>query len=289
MKIHFNVNHLIATVCNVDVADFEYYLEKGTKPTKVLTRLGVEPNLVSSVGGLKLATTADEINEVYANKAIKSCMTKEPVGKFYEANGIAVLHTKAFRVLVGINGQGIAPRGYGYQNTSVYPLIKDYFQPDVYEGPGSTFVDHKANFTRVDGTQEVIDSVLVEITNAEGKASIEEHNLFDWWGPVWLNRIPDQAQPGYVLHLPDRGCKVKLLEVRRTEILNTITYEGVIKRPVLVRPEGAFVPYLDFEAECKNFYSSYDPAYYHDWQGWEEWDEELTNLLTFNHDNRSQL
>lgn len=275
----FNVNELIATVCGVDVATFEKYLAKGTKATKVLARMGVEPNLVASVGGLKLATTAEEINAVYSNKDIRSCMTCEEVGLFYEANGIAVLYTKAFRVLVGIEGKGIAPRGYGYQNTSIYPLIKDYFQPNVYEGPGNTFTDHKTTFRKIEGHQEIIDNVLVEFVNGEGKVSTEEHSLLDWWGPIWLNQIPEEAQPGYVLHFLDgnnRECKVTLLEVRKTSILKTSEYEDIIQRPVLTRPEDSYVPYLDFQAECKDFYSPYDPDYYDG--GWEDWDEEMSNF-----------
>lgn len=107
------LNAVIAKSANVNLEAYEALLVRGMKPTKALYRLGVEQQLAGILGTLKLAVTEEEINEVYANSSIKSCMTGVEVGEFYSRINIAVIHSDRYRCLVSLDLNWKSKRGYG--------------------------------------------------------------------------------------------------------------------------------------------------------------------------------
>lgn len=107
------LNQIVASAANVDLVEYEALLTRGTKPSKALYRLGVEQQLAGIIGTLKIANTAEEINKVYNDTSIPSCMTTKDVGPFYARHGFSVLHNDRYRVLINLEKEWISERGYG--------------------------------------------------------------------------------------------------------------------------------------------------------------------------------
>lgn len=128
-----NLIELQAAVCSVSVESFTNLLNKGVKPTKALYRLGVEQQLAGIVGTLKLAVTSEEINSVYENEGIKSCMTNHDVGPFYSHIGLQVLYNDRYRCVVNLKNNWKAPRGYGFLHqildTVIGKVLKNKYDP----------------------------------------------------------------------------------------------------------------------------------------------------------------
>lgn len=127
------LNQLVAKTVNVDVEAYESLLTRGTKPTKALFRLGVEQQLAGILGTLKIATSIEEINEVYANIGVKSCMTGWNVGEFYNFFNISVIYNDRYRCLVNLEKEWKSSRGYGILCYQLDDLLSTVLSKKVRE------------------------------------------------------------------------------------------------------------------------------------------------------------
>lgn len=140
------LNQLVAKAVNVDVEAYESLLTRGTKPTKALFRLGVDQQLAGMIGTLKIATTAEEINEVYANEGVKSCMTGLNVGEFYNFFNISVIYNDRYRCLVNLKKEWKSSRGYGilcYQLDDLLSTVLTGIVNDITEFKSETVMTLK--------------------------------------------------------------------------------------------------------------------------------------------------
>ena len=129
-----NLVTIMAKATNVSVVELEALILRGVKPTKALYRLGVDQQIAGMIGTLKIASTEEEINTVYANEQVKSCMTCKPVGGFYSAIGMSVLYNDRFRVLVDLKTGWRSGRGYGVLCYKLDDLLfnSGIFNTDTY-------------------------------------------------------------------------------------------------------------------------------------------------------------
>ncbi len=126
-----NLNSIIAKILKINVRDFETLVNvRGMRPVKAAIRLGAEPEKAQIFAGLKLATTASEIDAVYANENVRSCQTGNAPGQFYSDNGIGVIYSNNYRCLVNPKTNSLAIRhgwsGYGYHRDVISPVLLQY-------------------------------------------------------------------------------------------------------------------------------------------------------------------
>ena len=124
------VNSLIANILNIDLAEFEVFLGRGMKPVKAAVRLGADLMVAQIIAGLKLATTAEEINTVYASN-ILSCMKDQPVGEFWEYNNVQCLYTSNFRILCQWERGALFPKAYGFHHEVGRELLLPFMGESV--------------------------------------------------------------------------------------------------------------------------------------------------------------
>jgi len=101
-------------------------LARGTKPGKAARKAmpTCAPEVLEVFGSAKLAVTVYEINEAY-NTPVKSCMTGKPVGDYYSKNGIGVIWTNNFRILVRLKDMQPVVRAYGFHGHLVDKFIRE--------------------------------------------------------------------------------------------------------------------------------------------------------------------
>lgn len=124
--MQLDIQAVVASILEIDVTSFKTGLAKGQKPTKLACKLGADYHKASLLASLNLAVTAAEINAVYADETIRSCMTGKNVGDYYTQMGVACLQGANFRALVVEKG-GVfyTPRCYGVAMDAVADLLGD--------------------------------------------------------------------------------------------------------------------------------------------------------------------
>lgn len=121
-----DIQTLVASILGIDATAFKTGLAKGQKPVKLACKLGADYYKASLLASLSLAVTAAEINTVYADETIRSCMTGKNVGDYYTQLGVACLHGANFRALVVEKGGVLyTPRCYGVAMDAVADLLGD--------------------------------------------------------------------------------------------------------------------------------------------------------------------
>jgi hypothetical protein len=130
------LNVIIANLLSIDPEAFQAAVTRGTRPVKAALKLGADIQMAQLVAALQLATSAEEIDTVYADQRTKSCMVGYNVGEFYSAHGIGVIHAPNYRRLVGLETGVLAPRGYGFHGEKVDELLGDR----VMEGQGDSIL-----------------------------------------------------------------------------------------------------------------------------------------------------
>ena len=132
-----NLNTVICAILNISEQDFTRLVkERGMKPTKAAIRLGADPREAQLFAGLKLATSAQHIDEVYANTNILSCMQGQNVGKFYEANDFGVIYSDNFRCLINVKTGALVRSnhrstfGYGYHRDQICHVLAEHYTSD---------------------------------------------------------------------------------------------------------------------------------------------------------------
>lgn len=121
-----DIQTLVASILGIDATSFKIGLAKGQKPVKLACKLGADYHKASLLASLKLAVTSAEINTVYADETIRSCMTGKKVGDYYTQMGVACLHGANFRALVVEKGGVLyTPRCYGVAMDAVADLLGD--------------------------------------------------------------------------------------------------------------------------------------------------------------------
>ena len=118
------LNIVISSLLNIDEIKFQAGLDKGQKPSKLAIKLGANQTHAQYFAGLKLAISAEEINEAYASH-IRSCMTDKPVGEFYAMNGIGVIWGPQFRILVNTSNGVLGSSSYGMDRDYIHPILSD--------------------------------------------------------------------------------------------------------------------------------------------------------------------
>lgn len=121
-----DIQTLVASILGIDSTAFKIGLAKGQKPVKLACKLGADYHKASLLASLNLAVTATEINAVYADETIRSCMTGKTVGDYYAQMGVSCLHGANFRALV-VEKDGVlyTPRCYGVAMDAVADLLGD--------------------------------------------------------------------------------------------------------------------------------------------------------------------
>lgn len=123
-----NINQIVAKLANVSQKEYTDLVEvRGMRPSKALFRLGVEQQLAGLLGTLKLASTADEIDIVYSNTQVLSCMTGQPVGEFYAHLDLQVIYNDRYRCVVEVQSNWASPRGYGILCHKLDPILRQVF------------------------------------------------------------------------------------------------------------------------------------------------------------------
>ena len=132
-----NLNTVICAILNISEQDFSNLVQvRGMKPTKAAIRLGADPREAQLFAGLKLATSAQHIDEVYANTNILSCMLGQNVGKFYEANDFGVIYSDNFRCLINVKTGALVRSnhrstfGYGYHRDQICHVLAEHYTSD---------------------------------------------------------------------------------------------------------------------------------------------------------------
>lgn len=124
--MQLDIKTLVASILWIDSTAFKKGLAKGQKPVKLACKLGADYHKASLLASLNLAVTAAEINTVYADETIRSCMTGKKVGEYYAQMGVACLHGANFRALVVEKGGVLyTPRCYGVAMDAVADLLGD--------------------------------------------------------------------------------------------------------------------------------------------------------------------
>ena len=124
--MQLDIQTLVASILGIDATAFKKGLAKGQKPVKLTCKLGADYHKASLLASLNLAVTAAEINAVYADETIRSCMTGKKVGDYYAQMGVSCLHGANFRALV-VEKEGVfyTPRCYGVAMDAVADLLGD--------------------------------------------------------------------------------------------------------------------------------------------------------------------
>lgn len=138
-----NLNSIIAQILNINEQEFTALVEgRGMRPVKAAIRLGAEPDKAQIFAGLKIATTVSEIDAVYANENVRSCMTGNAPGQFYHDNGIGVIYSNNYRCLVNIKTSSLAIRhgwsGYGYHRDVISPILLQFLSGKKFWNKATT-------------------------------------------------------------------------------------------------------------------------------------------------------
>ena len=118
----------ISAVLSINADRFHQGLRQGRKAVKLACSLGASYEAAELLAPLKLAVTADQIDEAYASP-VKSCMQNRPVGRYYAQLGVQCLHSSNFRALIMPHpttpGLWVAPRAYGVHGDRITKLLAD--------------------------------------------------------------------------------------------------------------------------------------------------------------------
>lgn len=132
-----NLNTVICSILNIRFDDFVSLVEtRGMRPVKAAIRLGAEPKAAQLFASLKLVTTSEEINEVYSNENVTSCMRGHEVGQFYEANDFGVIYSDNFRCLINVKTGALVRSnhrstfGYGYHRDQICHVLAEHYTSD---------------------------------------------------------------------------------------------------------------------------------------------------------------
>lgn len=113
-------------ILSINATTFHTGLQQGRKPVKLACQLGASYDASELLAPLKLATTAEQIDEAYASP-VKSCMQGKPVGRYYAQLGVQCLHSSNFRALIMPHpttpGIWVTPRTYGVHGDRITKLL----------------------------------------------------------------------------------------------------------------------------------------------------------------------
>ncbi len=115
-------------ILSINADRFHQGINQGRKAVKLACSLGASYDAAEFLAPLKLATTADQIDEAYASP-VKSCMQNRPVGRFYAQMGVQCLYSSNFRALIMPHpttpGVWVTPRAYGVHADRATRLLAD--------------------------------------------------------------------------------------------------------------------------------------------------------------------
>lgn len=278
--MQLDIQTLVASILLIDSTAFKKGLAKGQKPVKLACKLGADYHKASLLASLNLAVTAAEINTVYADETIRSCMTGKKVGEYYAQMGVSCLHGANFRALV-VEKEGVlyTPRCYGVAMDAVADLLGDLLLVVSRDRFGHIVSDKNS----------IIKELTPKMVSTQSAQYQAEYEFQPSWASVsrlrdklenreglpfcWkryskadeeANRLIKEAAPNQIIEgglydLPNRWdtiipiagvicCGEYLLkDLRRirsgkAERIWVKTYE-------VKRPRGVLTPYLDFPLE----------------------------------------
>lgn len=149
---------IVADILRIDLQDWLVLTEKrGMRPVKAAIRLGADANKAQLIADLGLAVTAEDIDTVYANESLRSCMVGQKVGDFYSINNIGVIFSKNFRVLVGLETKVLCDSSYGYKRDAICDLMSSYFKEGfmINDTRVEVYEDNKQSFLRYENVKMV--------------------------------------------------------------------------------------------------------------------------------------
>lgn len=123
-----NINKVICDILQINEEEFTDLVAKGQRPVKAAIRLGADVKKAQLVATLQVAVSAEDIDAVYSDTSVKSCMTGSNVGEFYEAHSVACIHSPNFRTLVNVLNNTLVGSSYGYHGHKVQELLQPYFR-----------------------------------------------------------------------------------------------------------------------------------------------------------------
>lgn len=277
--MQLDIQTLVASILGIDATTFKKGLAKGQKPTKLACKLGSDYHQASLLASLSLAVTAAEINSVYADETIRSCMTGKNVGDYYAQMGIACLHGANFRALV-VEKEGVlyTPRCYGVAMDAVATLLGDCLV--VSRDKFGIIVSDKNSIIKeltpkMVSTQSARYKAEYEFQPSWASVSRLRDKLegcgdlpFDWKryskADEEANRLIKEAAPNQIIEgglydLPPRWDTVIPIAgviccgeyiLKGTKRIRSGKAERIwVKSCEVKRPRGVLTPYLDFPLE----------------------------------------
>jgi hypothetical protein len=278
--MQLDIQTLVASILGIEATTFKKGLAKGQKPVKLACKLGADYHKASLLASLNLAVTATEINAVYADETIRSCMTGKKVGEYYAQMGVSCLHGANFRALV-VEKEGVfyTPRCYGVAMDAVADLLGEDLLV-VSRDKFGIIVSDKNSVTKeltpkMVSTQSALYQAEYEFNPSWGSFSRLRDKLenrgdapFDWKRyskadseaiSLIKEAAPTQIVEGdlsdlsnhWATIIPIAGViccgeyllkKVKRIRSGKAERVWVKTYE-------VKRPRGVVTPYLDFPLE----------------------------------------
>ena len=277
--MQLDIQAVVASILGIDATAFKTGLAKGQKPVKLACKMGADYHKASLLASLNLAVTAAEINTVYADETIRSCMTGKNVGDYYTQMGVSCLHGANFRALV-VEKEGVfyTPRCYGVAMDAVADLLgdllvvsRDRFGHIVSDNNSVT----KELTPKMVSTQSARYKAEYEFKPSWASLSRLRDKLegrgdlpFDWKryskADEEANRLIKEAAPNQIIKgglydLPNRWdtvipiagvicCGEYLLKDSR-RIRSGKAERIWVKSFEVKRPRGVVTPYLDFPLE----------------------------------------
>lgn len=278
--MQLDIQTAVASILGIDATTFKIGLAKGQKPVKLACKLGADYHKSALLASLSLAVTAAEINAVYADESIRSCMTGKKVGDYYAQMGVSCLHGANFRALV-VEKDGVlyTPRCYGVAMDAVANLLggdllvvsRDKFGIIVSDNNSVT----KELTPKMVSTQSAKYRAEYEFKPSWASTSRLRDKLegrgdlpFDWErhskADIEANRLIKEAAPNQIIKgglydLPPRWVTYVTIAgviccgeyiLKGSRLIRSGKAERIwFKSCEVKRPRGVVTPYLDFPLE----------------------------------------
>ena len=117
----------LCRIMSIDAGEYKHLTEvRGMRPVRAAMRLGAVENVAQLLAPLKLAISAEEINEAYDGQ-VRSCERSQEVGPFYESMGVGCIYSQNYRNLVNLGTGDVVEETYGFQRMVVDELLQSEF------------------------------------------------------------------------------------------------------------------------------------------------------------------
>lgn len=277
--MQLDIQAVVASILEIDVTSFKSGLAKGQKPVKLACKLGADYHKASLLASLSLAVTAAEINAVYADETIRSCMTGKNVGDYYAQMGVSCLHGANFRALV-VEKEGVfyTPRCYGVAMDAVADLLGDHL---VVSRDRFGHIVSDRNSTTKELTPKMVSTQSAKyqaeyifnpscgsVSRLRDKLENRGNLPFDWKhyskADEEANRLIKEAAPSKIIEgglydLPNRWDTIVVVAgviccgeyiLKGSRRIRSGKAERIwVKSFEVKRPRGVMTPYLDFPLE----------------------------------------